>query len=66
LARRLKKLAQSEENGYLFVDGIPLVYSKRNIERQQKIETWLTLYQLTEDLKTAQQLEEATKPDYIR
>ncbi|XHH08976.1 MAG: hypothetical protein ACFCUE_15640 [Candidatus Bathyarchaeia archaeon] len=60
-------MAQSEENGYLFIGGVPLVYSKRNIERQQKIETWLTLYQLTEELKTAkQQLEAATIPSYIR
>jgi hypothetical protein len=60
-------LAQCEENGYLFIAGVPFVYSKRNIEKQQKIETWLTLYQLTEDLKTAKhQLEAAAIPDYIR
>jgi hypothetical protein len=60
-------LVQSEENGYLFIGGVPLVYSKRSIERQQKIETWLTLYQLTADLKAAkQQLEAASIPSYIR
>jgi hypothetical protein len=59
-------LAQSEENGYLFIGQVPLVYSKRNIERQQKIETWLTLYQLTAGLNAAkQQLETAAIPEYI-
>jgi hypothetical protein len=60
-------MAQSDENGILFIGRIPFVCSKRNIERQQKIETWLTLYQLTEDLKTAkQQLKPASIPSYIR
>jgi hypothetical protein len=60
-------MAQSDENGYIFVDRIPLLYSRRNVERQQKIETWLDLYQLTEDLKIAkQQLKAANIPDYIR
>ncbi|MGD6933575.1 MAG: hypothetical protein ACQCN5_05155 [Candidatus Bathyarchaeia archaeon] len=59
-------MAQSEENGYLFIGQVPLVYSKRNIERQQKIETWLTLYQLTAGLNAAkQQLETAAIPEYI-
>lgn len=48
-------MAESEENGYIFIDRIPLVYSKKNVERQQKIETWLNLYQITEDLKIAKQ-----------
>jgi hypothetical protein len=46
-------MAQSEENGYIFIDKIPFIYSKRNVERQQKIETWLDLYQLTSELKIA-------------
>lgn len=48
-------MAEVEENGYLFIDRIPLVYSRRNVERQQKIETWLNLYQITSELKIAKQ-----------
>jgi len=48
-------VAESEENGYMFIDKIPFIYSKRNVERQQKIETWLDLYQLTSELKIAKQ-----------
>ncbi len=46
-------MAEYEENGYIFIDKIPFIYSKRNVERQQKIETWLDLYQLTSELKIA-------------
>jgi hypothetical protein len=60
-------MAQSDENGILFIGRVPFLCSKRNIERQQKIETWLALYQLSEDLKTAKkQLEPAATPSYIR
>jgi len=41
-------MAETEENGYIFIDKIPFIYSKRNVERQQKIETWLDLYQSSE------------------
>ena len=37
--------------GWLFVDKTPLLYNKKNVDRQQKIETWLNLYQLTRELK---------------
>jgi hypothetical protein len=37
--------------GWLFVDTTPLLYKKKNVDRQQKIETWLNLYQLTSELK---------------
>lgn len=37
--------------GWLFVDRTPLLYQKKNVDRQQKIETWLNLYQLTKELK---------------
>jgi hypothetical protein len=67
LEEKGKAMAQSDENGYIFVGLVPLVYSRRNVERQQKIETWLDLYQLSEDLRIAkQQLKEANIPDYIR
>jgi hypothetical protein len=56
-------MAESEENGYIFIDKIPLLYSKKNVERQQKIETWLDLYQLTSELKIAkQELESVSQP----
>ncbi len=56
-------MAEVEENGYIFIDKIPLLYSKRNVERQQKIETWLDLYQLTSELKIAKQkLKAAAQP----
>jgi len=37
--------------GWLFVDNTPLLYNKKNVDRQQKIEKWLNLYQLTKELK---------------
>jgi hypothetical protein len=41
----------AEENyGWLFVDAVPLLYEKKKVERQLKIETWLDLYQLTKEL----------------
>ncbi|MCJ7714211.1 hypothetical protein MUO66_07125 [Candidatus Bathyarchaeota archaeon] len=36
--------------GWLFVDKTPLLCKKKNVDRQQKIETWLNLYQLTKAL----------------
>jgi hypothetical protein len=61
-------MAQSDENGILFIGRVPFVYNKRNLERQQKIETWLALYQLTEDLnKAKKELHSAVPtPSYIR
>ena len=42
----------AEDNyGWLFVDKTPLLYNKKNVDRQKKIETWLNLYQLTRELK---------------
>jgi hypothetical protein len=37
--------------GWLFVDKTPLLYNKKNVDRQKKIETWLNLYQLTRELR---------------
>ncbi len=39
-----------EEFGWVFVNLTPMLYNKRNVERQLKIETWLDLYQLTREL----------------
>ena len=43
-------LAEAEDYGWLFVDVVPLLYSKKKVERQLKIEEWLDLYQLTREL----------------
>ena len=41
-----------EENyGWLFVDRTPLLYNKKNVDRQKKIEVWLNLYQLMKELR---------------
>ena len=41
-----------EENyGWLFVNKTPLLYKKKNVVRQKKIETWLNLYQITRELR---------------
>ena len=44
--------AMGEENyGWLFVDRTPLLYDKKNVDRQKKIEVWLNLYQLMKELR---------------
>ena len=49
-----------EENyGWLFVNKTPLLYKKKNVVRQKKIETWLNLYQITRELRIN---EETLKP----
>ena len=41
-----------EDNcGWLFVDRTPLLYNKKNVDRQKKIEMWLNLYQLVRELR---------------
>ena len=41
----------SEENcDWIFVNMVPLLCEKARIAKQQKIETWLTLYQLAKKL----------------
>ena len=42
--------AKGELYSWLFVNTVPLLYEEKKIERQQKIETWLDLYQLTKEL----------------
>ena len=40
-----------EENwDWIFVNMVPILCDKTRITRQQKIETWLNLYQLTKKL----------------
>lgn len=43
--------AEEENYSWLFVRAVPLLYMKKNVLRQRKIEEWLDLYQLTEELK---------------
>jgi hypothetical protein len=44
-------LAEEEKlYGWLFVTQVPLMCEEKKLERQQKIETWLDLYQLTREL----------------
>ena len=43
-------MTEEENYGWLFVDTIPLLYDKKKVARQLKIETWLDLYQLTKEL----------------
>ena len=44
--------------GWLFVDTIPLLYDEKNVARQQKVETWLDLYQLTKELEIEKTLKQ--------
>jgi hypothetical protein len=36
--------------GWLFVDNKPLLYEKRNVARQSKVEAWLDLAQVLKEL----------------
>jgi len=40
-----------ESQEWIFVNRIPLLCEKERIMRQQKVETWLDLYQLARELK---------------
>lgn len=42
---------EEEIYGWLFVNKTPLLYNKKNVDRQKKIEKWLNLYQLARELK---------------
>lgn len=42
---------EEEVYGWLFVNKTPLIYNKKNVDRQKKVEKWLNLYQLTRALK---------------
>lgn len=55
--------ALAEENlDWIFVNMIPMLCDKTRIGKQQKIETWLSLYQLVEDLGL-QKPQEARPPN---
>jgi hypothetical protein len=44
----------SEENQeWIFINMIPMLCEKKRIMRQQKVETWLELYQLKRELEIA-------------
>jgi len=52
-AQEAETLAETETYGWLFVNVVPLLYNKKKVERQLKIEEWLDLYQLTRELGIA-------------
>ena len=41
----------SESYCWLFVENVPLLFDKERIQRQLKVETWLDLTQLLNDIK---------------
>ena len=43
--------AEEKNYSWLFVRTVPLLYEEKKVLRQKKIEEWLDLYQLTEELK---------------
>jgi len=45
-----RRREMAEACGWLFVDFIPLLFEKRNVARQLKVETWLDLSQLVKEL----------------
>ena len=52
----------AENFGWIFVDFIPLLYEKKRVAKQFKIETWLDLSQLVMELginKSAQNKQNA-------
>ena len=40
----------TEENDWIFVNMVPMLCAKTRIAKQQKVETWLNLYQLAKNL----------------
>lgn len=60
-----------EENlSWIFIDKVPLLYNEKNIEKQQKIEKWLDLYQLTKELgiqdyKKTSVYQTSSQQDYV-
>ena len=41
----------AESYSWIFVDFVPLLYERHRVAKQFKIETWLDLSQLLEELK---------------
>jgi hypothetical protein len=44
-----RELAE-EGYGWMFIDFVPLLYEKKKVARQLKVETWLDLTQLVKEL----------------
>jgi len=44
----------SESCSWLFVENVPLLFDKKSVTRQLKVETWLDLTQLLKELKDAE------------
>ncbi len=42
-----------EDFVWIFVNSVPMLFDKKNVDRQKKIETWLDLYQLSQELDAA-------------
>ena len=58
--------AKQELYGWLFVTTIPVLCEEKKLERQQKIETWLDLYQITKELGITESKASANPPiNYI-
>jgi hypothetical protein len=58
----------SEENfEWVFVNMVPLLCDKDRIAKQQKVETWLDLYQLAKnlDLEKAQRQNPSASMSYV-
>ena len=45
-----EKALLSEDFGWIFVNSIPLLYEKKRVVKQSKIETWLDLSQVAMEL----------------
>ena len=50
----------SEDYRWLFVEKVPLLYDKKHVAKQLKIETWLDLAQVLKELGV-NRLEQPTK-----
>jgi hypothetical protein len=57
--------AKEELYGWLFVTQVPLLCEEKKLERQQKIETWLNLYQITRELGIEKTEKESSTPPPI-
>jgi hypothetical protein len=48
--------------GWLFIDGKPLLFERKHVARQVKIDTWLDLSELLKELTRMMQAEGAKLP----
>ncbi|TRO47803.1 hypothetical protein E2P47_03855 [Candidatus Bathyarchaeota archaeon] len=59
---------EEDTYGWLFVNKTPLLYNKKNVDRQKKIEKWLDLYQLVREFhidKNKQKRKKKSKLEYV-